>query len=372
MRVLQTIASLGTGGAERLLVELCLRFRGLGVQPDVYVSKSVGGPLERRIEEAGIRLFRSRGNSYYSPLQIRELRQIITAGSYDVVHAHLTPAQLWTSLAARGLGRRPALITTEHSTSNRRRLRLFRPFDRVMYSRFCRIACISSGVYDALLEWFGQSLPPMEVIPNGIDLGSYMAPRRASKKAVYGTSAPVILCTASLTPGKDQATLIRAVSIVADVHVFLAGDGPMREKLRQLSWASGTHDRVHFLGVRRDVQDLIGAADLYVQPSSVEGFGLAVVEAMAGGLPVIASAVPGLREVVGDAGLFFSTGDHLGLAHRVEELLREPVLRSDLAERGRKRAESFDVNRTASAYALLYKAVTGGTRHLAVGKSGWG
>jgi glycosyltransferase involved in cell wall biosynthesis len=363
MRVLEIINNLATGGAEVLLLELCSRFKKLGIEADVFVLKSVDGPLERELGRAGIRLLRSPVNRIYSLRQVAALRNALTGGSYDVIHAHLFPAQLWACMAARGVSKRPALITTEHNTSNRRRNTIWKPVDQWMYTQFQQIACISDGVNDALLESFGQSACRSLVVPNGIDLEKYTGSCKSTKMAMYGTEAPVVLCTGSLSPRKDQATIIRAIGLVPGVHLVLAGDGPLRESLTDLSLVTGVSDRVHFLGVRHDVRELIGTADVYVQASRVEGFGLAVVEAMAGGLPVIASNVPGLREVVGDAARLFEAGDHLGLASRIAELLGDPQLRRRLSEAGRTQARMFDVENTALAYAHLYEdAVRSTTR----------
>ena len=361
MRVLEVIANLAAGGAEKLLVDLCPRFRAMDVQADVYVLNRSGGPFEAKLEEQGTTLLSPLSACpYYLPLHASALREVLLRGAYDVVHSHTTWAQLWTASAVVGLPDRPLLLTTEHNTSNRRRaIPACRTLDRWMYSQYEAVACISEAVAEELTKWLSPRTAQTVVVPNGIDFAEYAAPVAVSKPALYGTTAPVILCTASLTPRKDQATLIRAISLVDGVHVFFAGDGPKRDELRKLAEATNTTDRVHFLGVRTDVRELVGAADLYVQPSLIEGFGIATVEAMAGGLPVIASAVPGLREVVGDGACFFKPGDYLDLANLIESLLRNPVLRRQISGRGRERAKLFDVERTAVRYARLYHEIAG-------------
>jgi len=361
MRVLEVIANLAAGGAEKLLVDLCRRFRAMDVQADVYVLNRSGGPFEVKLEEEGTTLLSPRSAwPYYSPLHACGLREVLLRGAYDVVHSHTTWAQLWTASAVRGLPDPPILLTTEHNTSNRRRAIPFcRSLDRWMYSQYEAVACISEAVAEELTKWLSPRVAHTVVVPNGIDVAEYAQPAMVSKCALYGTNAPVILCTASLTPRKDQATLIRAVSLVDGVHVFFAGDGPKRDELRKLAEEIKIADRVHFLGVRTDVRELVGAADLYVQPSLIEGFGIATLEALAGGLPVIASSVPGLREVVGDGACFFKPGDYLDLANLINSLLKNPVLRCQISDRGRERAKLFDVERTAFQYARLYHEIAG-------------
>jgi glycosyltransferase involved in cell wall biosynthesis len=114
---------------------------------------------------------------------------------------------------------------------------------------------------------------------------------------------------------------------------------------------------VRFLGKRRDVPHLLKAADLYVQPSRVEGFGIAALEAMASGLPIIASNVPGLAEVVGENGLLFPAGDHRCLAECLQLLLKDSALRQQLSAAATARAQMFTVAKTRDCYEALYREV---------------
>jgi glycosyltransferase involved in cell wall biosynthesis len=114
---------------------------------------------------------------------------------------------------------------------------------------------------------------------------------------------------------------------------------------------------VHFLGIRHDIPELIAAANLYVQPSTVDGFCLAALEAMAGGLPVIASDIPGLSGIVGSGGLLFPAGDHRRLAECIRMLLTDTQLAKELAARGINRAQQFSIDKTAAEYQNIFERI---------------
>ncbi|MGH9669124.1 MAG: glycosyltransferase, partial [Terriglobales bacterium] len=136
----------------------------------------------------------------------------------------------------------------------------------------------------------------------------------------------------------------------------------LRPSLEALAASLGIWERVHFLGRRADVPQLLKLADVYVHSSHWEGFGIAAVEAMAAGLPVIASDVPGLSQVVGSAGLLFPRGDADCLAGHISSVLASESLRRQLSQAGRERARSFSIEQSVEAYINLYRSVVEGGR----------
>lgn len=364
-RILHVIDSLDAGGAETLVAGLVPRLRALGAAADLFLLQGQGTSLERLTEDHGVSVFRGSG-SIYSPGQIRHLAQHLSRVRYDIIHVHLFPAQLWSCIAARFVAAPGCLVTTEHSTSNRRRkLQTFRFLDRWMYSHYRAIVCNSEASARSLVEWVGGAGERTRVIYNGIDLALFAGKSRLDKQRLLGTSGPVILCTASLSEKKDHATLLRAVALVGGVHVMLAGSGPLAGKLRELSRRLGILERVHFLGTRDDIPDILGIADIYVQPSIHEGFGIAVLEAMAAGIPVVASAIPGLSEVTGSAALQFQVGNERELAQCLMRLLAEAGLRSELSFQGRLRAAKFSIDETVRRHLSLYETMLQGPRQRA-------
>lgn len=155
-------------------------------------------------------------------------------------------------------------------------------------------------------------------------------------------------------------TLVRAVGALDGVHLAIVGDGAERPDLEALIDHERLRGRVHLLGRRSDVPQLLKTADVYVQSSLWEGFGIAAVEAMAAGLPIIASRVPGLADVVGDAGILVEPGNSEVFAEQIQRVLLDETLRQTLAERAKKQAELFSIERTVEGILRVYECVISG------------
>ncbi len=319
--------------------------------------------LAQKLERAGIQVLYSPWSSPYCPLQPLFIASHLRQTHFDLVHVHLFPAQLWTIFGARLVRWEVPLVTTEHSTWNRRRRLPLRRVDRWMYSAYTRVACIGSTTELALRDWLGPMPLRTTIIQNGIDLTAFAA--ATERQSALADPNPVcrILCVASLTERKDHATLLRAISQLPGAELHLVGSGPLRGALERLTANLRITDRVHFLGERLDIAELLAGADIYVQPSRWEGFGIAALEAMATGLPVVASNVPGLREVVGDAGVLFEPGSDSELRDRLDHLMSSSSARHDLGSRARVRAHHFSVDMTAAAYHSMYSSVVNQGEH---------
>jgi len=224
-----------------------------------------------------------------------------------------------------------------------------------MYRQYHAIACISGAVQDSLRSWIPETERKLRLCPNGINTAKFSA-QTGRKKETFGVSKEnVILSVGRLQPGKGHDVTMRALALVPEAHLFLAGSGPELEELRGLAADLGIANRVHFLGIRNDIDRLMTSADVLVQASRWEGFGIAALEALAAEVPVIASRVPGLSDVIGDAGLLFEVGDHKALAAHIENVLSNPDLRNSLKHKGRIRAVEFDIERTVDCYEALYR-----------------
>lgn len=355
MRILHIIDGLFVGGAEKLLTGLCSAMKNSGTSVEVYVLRG-GGPLEADVTDIGIPLHSGGKGSVYSPLHVMRLAKFLQSRHFDVIHVHLFPAQLWVCLAARIAGCRTPIVTTEHSTNNRRRTALFRCLDRWMFRQFAAVVAISEATRESLVEHVGHNLQALSVVLNGIDetrFGS-VSPRVSPSDA----DGLTLLTVGSLTKVKDQATIIRALPLIEGAKLVMAGDGPLRGTLEALAAELGVGNRVQFLGVRHDIPRLIAMADVYVQASRWEGFCLAVVEAMCGGLPCVAARVDGLQEVVGRAGLFFDPGNAEELAATVRSLSGHPERRAALAARSIEQAKQFSLSVCRARYETLYQILT--------------
>jgi len=359
--VLQVINNLTMGGAEGQLKEQTLGLRKRGLMNEVYLLRRTGSYFERSLEDAGVPLYGPRSLSVYSPLQVLALARHLCNHAYDLIHVHLFPAQLWAVLASGLVGVQTSLLTTEHSTHNRRRRWFFRPVDRWLYTRYQGIVCVSEATQSALTQWIPGTMTKTRVIPNGVKLDRFVNAVRLPRQKIFGVSegTPLILTVGRLEPQKDHATLIRALQHLDGVSLAIVGDGSLREGLEALVRELGLTKRVYFLGWRTDIPQLLKAADVYVQSSHWEGFGIAAVEAMAAGLPVVASRVPGLADVVGDAGVLCAPGSVADMVNSLQVLLGDPERRGELSRLGSERAGKYSIERTLDLYMGVYGAITG-------------
>jgi glycosyltransferase involved in cell wall biosynthesis len=238
--------------------------------------------------------------------------------------------------------------------------RLLTALDRIMYGCYGGIACVSAEAATALECWLGAEAARTLVIPNGIELGSYTPGSHTPDPELLAWKADrfLIAMTARLVPPKDHGTALRSLARLPDDYALaFIGEGPERAALEAMVDTLDLGRRVKFLGIRRDIACILAVADAYIQSSSDEGFGIAVLEAMALGLPVVASAVGGLQDLARDAAVLVARGDDAGFAAALK------CLREDLGERerlilaGLKRAASYGIEHTVEGYALAYRSL---------------
>ena len=261
---------------------------------------------------------------------------------------------LWVALAARlaGVSQVRAHIGNAapvEPSARRRWLQLLRWFQRLGV-----VALPCSEAVDRSFAPLPSGLRLGSVVPNGCDVED-VAMRSAAVRQQRGPSAPVVLMVARLDVIKDQPTLLRAFAQARQSgwQLQLAGDGPRRGELQQLIDELDLTEVVHVLGRRGDVPELLGSADLFAfSTTAAEGFGIALVEAMAAGLPVIASDVPACREVLaeGAAGLLVPAGNVQAWTSALQELMDQPKTRQQLARAAAELAKTYGIETCANRW----------------------
>lgn len=356
MRVLQVIDSLPLAGAEVLVKDMAPRLRKRGIDCDVAVLRKIASPLESELQACGVALHSTNVTHLYSPRQVYRLAKLMQG--YDIIHVHLFPAQFWVVLAAKRLRTPIPLVTTEHNTWNARRRWWLRPFDAWMYPHYECVACNSQATAEELVRWCPKIVTRIRTIPNGIPLESFDLAMPAELSPVPQGALRAVF-VGRFERQKDHQTLLRALARVPNLHLLLVGDGPLRPQLQDQTRSLGIHDRVTFLGKRTDVSSILKASDIYVHSTTSDGFGIAACEAMAAGLPVVASDVPGLAQVIEGAGVRFPTGDDKALAHELLALVSSPERRRQMGKAGQQRARAFNIEATVDSYLELYRQVLG-------------
>jgi lipopolysaccharide biosynthesis protein len=225
-----------------------------------------------------------------------------------------------------------------------------------MYDRYRRVICISHKAEENLRAFIGKSKAEICTIYNGVDVVRYAGAPASPELETIAAGSRKIMMVAGFRWEKDQDTIIRALELLpADFHLFLVGDGSRREELAILAEQLGVAARVHFMGVRTDVANLLHAADYIVMSSHFEGLSLSSVEGMSVGKPFLASDVDGLREVVEDAGILFPHGDYQALATEIQHLEASPETYTAVAAACRRQAIRYDISYMANGYATMYK-----------------
>ncbi len=351
MKILQVITSLHIGGAEKLILDMVPLFRKQGHQVDVLLFDGTETPFKKQLQDKGVTAYELRkGGSAYNPLYIFELIPFLRR--YDIVHTHNTACQLFTAIGSVLCS--VVLVTTEHNTSNRRRdWKWYKLLDKWMYSRYRFVICISDKTQENLCHYLGTD-KSIRTIYNGIDLKRFQT---VQADASFRNGKTVVTMVAGFRYQKDQDTLIKAFQFLpaGQYELWLVGDGERRSALEYLVTQLGLLENVRFWGIRSDIPVILKSSDIIVMSSHWEGFGLAAVEGMAAGKPVVATDVPGLAEVVKGAGILFPHGDAKALADIILRLEEEPSYYRQIAGRCQQRASEYDIRKTVAAYLEIYK-----------------
>ena len=344
MRVVHLINGLpAIGGAERLVLDLARH--ALAKPTSVITWRSADTGLLRDDRDGDLDVIPLRP---FTLAALSRARSALRAA--DVVHVHLFPSQYLGALLTK------PTVFTEHNTWNRRRdLPWMRPFDRASYHRYDAVAVISRPTGEALTRWLGRPHAKMAVIPNGIRLDRFtLVPRKPP-----APDAPVnIGMAARFSPEKDQPTLVRALALLPDRYrLVLAGQGPLEADLKSLAAEHGLAERVVFAGVARDMPAFFENLDVYVQSSNADGFSLVSAEAMASGLPTLASDIDGLRDTVGRPEQLADPADPAALAALILRTVEVSDAYRAAADHGVIQAQRYDIAVTAQAYQALYAEV---------------
>jgi Glycosyltransferase len=357
MRVLHVINNLIVGGAESLLVAM-LPLIKKQVDVEVLLLVDTDSSLREKLKESNINILELSNRQLYNPLIILKLISILK--NYSVVHVHLFPSMYYVAIA-KLLGRSHVkLVFTEHSTSNRRlKSWLFRLMDRLIYLNYSKVICITPQVSKVLID-FGVNKDTLEIIYNGIDLDKFSNAERYNRGELgYDDRDIILVMVAAFRREKNHGLVIRSLSELGPRYkLMLVGDGYMRSQIESEVNELNLGDRVKFLGNRSDVERILKTCDIGVLSSHWEGFGLAAVEAMASGLPLVASDVPGLAEVVKGGGILFAADDVTDFINKIVSLEKKDYY-NEVKESGIDKAKEYDLCKTASQLVQLYHVLNG-------------
>lgn len=299
----------------------------------------------------------------YERTAFRKVARYLRQRRVDVLHTHNTPSFLHGSLGA-FLARTPTVVHTDHARDFPDRMR-YMVAEHIASHLVYRVVGVSEHTTNNLHRYEKIPRRKLLTIQNGIDGSRFRAPVDvAAKRRELGlpSDGPVIGLASRLTPQKDVPSLLRAMTIVVreipnvTLLVVGEGDGEERAELRTLAHELGLGERVRFLGMRFDIPELLATFDVYASSSVWEGLPMVILEAMAAGCPIVATAVGGLPTAITDNvnGTLVPPGNHEALAAALIELLRDGERRARYARAAR---EVFATRYSAEIMARQYEAL---------------
>ena len=297
---------------------------------------------------------------------IKQLKKIVSGGGYDLVHCHTPIAAACTRIACRGARKRGVrVLYTAHG------FHFYKGAPKKNWLVFYPVEKLCARMTDVLItinrEDFAFAKRKLkakrvEYIPGvGIDPERFLPTEKSLlKRNEIGVpeNAKLLLSVGELNRNKNHEKVLRAIAELGrdDVHYAIAGKGALANELTGLAEELGIAERVHILGYRDDVAELYGAADLFVHPSYREGLPVAVIEAMAAGLPVVASRIRGNKDLITDDGgrLVCPCNAH-GFAEAIGELLSDTETSEKMGAHNREAAKNYSTEAVSELLMKLYE-----------------
>jgi glycosyltransferase EpsD len=313
-----------------------------------------------------------------SPFSLRnvkaylQLKKVIQNGDYDIVHCNTPVGGILTRLAANKKRKKGELkvIYEAHGFhfykgGPKKNWLLWYPIEKLFAHLTDVLVTINREDYTLAVE--KMKAKRIAYVPGvGLDLSRFEnADGNMDLRAEFGlpTCAKVVISVGELNRNKNQQVIIRALAHLKDpnIHYFLVGNGPMDGELRQLSKELDVAAQVHFLGYRRDVPALLKNADVYAFPSLREGLGMASIEAMASGLPLVTSDRHGINDYSEDGvtGYKYAPKDHCGFAEGIRRIAYDDALKHQMGEHNKTASKQFTVDAAVNSISQLYGNLRG-------------
>lgn len=369
LSIAHVLSSFGMGGQECVALDLAKQQRAAGRRVRVVsLSEPPDGPMAERFRAIGAltETIPKRGPSFDPSLALR-VAQSLSKGGANMVHTHNPQALVYGAPAAALAGLHS--VHTKHGVNPDPIRRMW--LRRVASSMVDAYVAVTPTLARLAIEKHECGSTQLHVVPNGIDTTRFSpsadARRRLRTELGIPEDAWVLGTVGRLAPEKNQGLLIDAVAPILDPrrHLVIVGDGPDREALVERARATLRPELIHFTGARDDVEALLACFDAFALTSESEGLPLVVLEAMAVGLPVVATAVGGVPDVIepGRTGFLVPASDRIALMKELLLLSTRPQVARDVAATGRSMVlERHSSEHMARSYDKLYDRILRGAR----------
>lgn len=364
--ILHVVDTLETGGLERVVSDLAIAQHREGRRVAVFSLLATDG-FRAELEAAGVPVLIGNKRHGLDRALLGHLRGVLRERAIDVIHTHNFVPHHHAALAAIGLARRPLLVNTVHNMGTRLGNRRLRWLYRAALWRTARVAMVGEPIRRHFVDAGIVAAARAQTVLNGIPVERFAsgAQRRATARAALGLAddALVIGCVGRLVALKNHRQMIEVMpSLLArfdQLRLVILGDGPLAGELRALATTCGISDRVLLAGARSNVAELLPAFDVFAQPSLTEGMSIALLEAAASGLAILASRVGGNVDIISDGqtGCLVPVADAAALGDGLAALLGDAEGRHRLGAAAATwvRANA-SIEAMRDAYAQFYEA----------------
>lgn len=367
-KILLLVVGLGVGGTEAHVLELASRLDPTKFDVVVCSLKPLG-VLGHELQARGVRVISLRGQGKYDLRVFGRLWSVIAREQPDLVQSFL----FWANVAARllGLAHRKMFVVSSYHDEVVQEGWWERLADRLTMRWTRKIVCCSEAVRRSVESNIGGAHAQFSVIPFGVEAARYSGHAPASREELGLQSGRPLIGTVCrlVEPKKGLKVLLEAVATlredraVPDFQLVIVGEGPAEQDLRAQALRLGIASHVVFLGVRRDIHRVLPLLDVFVLPSLYEGFGIAILEAMAAARPVVATTVGGIPEFVrdGETGVLVKPGDAASLAQALALLLSQPAQARQMGLKGQQIVrESFGIGEVVRQHERVYETCFAG------------
>jgi len=352
------------GGLERVVIDLIKHLSRDRWDSSLYCLKE-GGSLVHELESVGCTVHELYKKDRIEYSLFWRIAKLFRQENVQIVHCHNYGALFYGAIGSR-LARTRGTVYTAHGVYSALRL------GKLRYARLVpvdRVIAVSADAREAALSAGPLRPGDVQTLPNGINTGLFAVdgnPEELKRELGVPEDVPVFGIVGRLSPEKQHDTLLKAMKLLATqvpgAVLIVAGDGPIRPDLESLATELDITSNVFFLGERHDVPQLLQALDVFVLSSRSEGLSIALLEAMAGGLPIVATDVGGNSEVIvdGETGLLVPPGDPEALAQAMAAVATDRERTRSMGELGRKRVnEIYSLDAMVKQYEAVYDGLLG-------------
>jgi len=356
IKIIYIIPTLDIGGAERLVIDVIKNLDQEKFTVKIICMKK-SGAWDVELKDHGIPLIllgQKRGISFISLIK---LIKILKQEHPDIVHTHLFGADFYGSVAARLIGIK-YLVSTEHNLNYSENA--VKKIIKIFISKlFNNIITVSEAVKKYMIKSYYVKEKKILVIYNGVDINKFFQPLN-KKDGVRENKNIIIGSIGRLTKQKGFEYLIEAInklSVSQDIECLIVGEGELKTLFQEKVKKIGLENKIKFLGLQKDIKFFLNKIDIFILPSLWEGFGIVLLEAGLAGVPVIASKIDGITEIIEDNkdGLLVKPADSNELAQKIEYLIKQKELKNKLAiNLQTKIKNNFSIQKTVVQYEQYY------------------